>query len=181
MSRPALCQLWINARWCQTSYGEIRRSRVQGIAPFGEDIALLTYILEGQNSPHSTENGKLELAGEARRPEVYASCKATLNSELHLRSKTLEFSWLDEVQSAYIHLQASWASASPVHITKNFLFSMTNVRNFGSYSITGIGHELFIVVHIIGCDSFMTRSSCQQRAAALWKLDPSTLSCISMS
>ena len=44
---------------------------MQGVAPFGEDIALLVYILE-ESSPRRASNGAIEKekAGEACRPEV---------------------------------------------------------------------------------------------------------------
>ena len=50
-----------------------RTCSVQGIAPFGEDIALLVYILEeGISSPRRASSAAVEKgkAGEACRPEV---------------------------------------------------------------------------------------------------------------
>ena len=45
---------------------------MQGVAPFGEDIALLVYILEEGSSPRRASDaaGEKEKAGEACRPEV---------------------------------------------------------------------------------------------------------------
>lgn len=45
---------------------------VQGVAPFGEDIALLTYVLEESSSPRSASSTAIKggAAVEARRPEV---------------------------------------------------------------------------------------------------------------
>lgn len=57
----------------QQSYAacdKLLRSFMQGLAPFGEDIALLTYILEGDSSPRSPSSTVRDYPGEARRPEV---------------------------------------------------------------------------------------------------------------
>lgn len=43
----------------------------QGIAPFGEDIALLTYILDGDANQQEMQDGEDQTwVGDAQRPEV---------------------------------------------------------------------------------------------------------------
>ena len=67
---------WIAVAWTPSA-------KMQGIAPFGEDIALLAYVLEEGSSVREAQAPGNGQAGDARRPEVrpYESSASPANKD----------------------------------------------------------------------------------------------------